>query len=148
MKIAHAVLARSTNIVMVDYSDYVKVAVAVIFNDSGEVLIAKRHAHKHQGDTWEFPGGKVEAQESITCALKREILEEVGLTILKHEPWFEIPYQYPDKNVLLHVHQIVQFKGEPKGLEGQCVQWINPQALLNLPFPQANHPIVERLVKL
>jgi 8-oxo-dGTP diphosphatase len=131
---------------MVDYSNYLSVAVGVVFNRFGEVLIAKRHAHKHQGDTWEFPGGKVEAQESVAHALKRELLEEVGLTIIKHEPWFKIPYQYPDKNVLLHVHQIFQFLGTPQGLEGQCVQWIKPQALLNLPFPQANHPIVQRLV--
>lgn len=133
---------------MVGYNDYVHVAVAVIYNRFGEVLIARRHAHKHQGNTWEFPGGKVEAQESVESALQREILEEVGLTILEHNPWFQIPYQYPDKNVLLHIHQVFHFEGEPIGLEGQAIQWVKPEILRSLSFPQANHPIVERLLNL
>jgi len=59
----------------------VHVAVAVLINPHGQILISKRSASQHQGNKWEFPGGKVEAGETSRQALRREIREELGLVI-------------------------------------------------------------------
>ncbi len=63
-------------------TEIVHVAVAVIVNDSGEVCISLRHKDVHQGGLWEFPGGKIEQGETVEKALKREIKEELNLSIL------------------------------------------------------------------
>lgn len=124
----------------------IPVAVGVVFNDSGQVLIAKRLAHQHQGDCWEFPGGKIEANETVGQALKRELFEEVGITVTHHEPWMTVEHDYHDKAVCLKVHKITAFQGEPRGCEGQVVKWVLPSALLSLPFPMANQSIVQALL--
>lgn len=123
----------------------IPVAVGVVINDAGQVLIAKRLAHQHQGDCWEFPGGKIENHEDQSQALKRELFEEVGITVTQHEPWMVVEHDYHDKAVSLMVHKITGFQGEPRGLEGQEVKWVSPQELLSLPFPMANSRIVEAL---
>ncbi len=126
----------------------IRVAVGVVLNDKGQVLVAKRKAHQHQGDSWEFPGGKVEPGESIQVALKRELFEEVGLRVIAHEPWLEIDHDYPDKSVRLCVHKVLSFEGEAKGLEGQLIAWHYPQALTELALPKANEPILKALIAL
>ena len=78
----------------------VHVAVAIVVNSKQEVLLALRHAHQHQGNLWEFPGGKVELNEPIHDALVREIQEELGLLITSAEPFIEILHDYSDKSVL------------------------------------------------
>ena len=60
----------------------VHVAAGALVNPSGEILLARRHADAHQGGLWEFPGGKVEAGESLADALRRELLEEHGFRVV------------------------------------------------------------------
>ena len=95
----------------------IHVAVGVLLNAAGEVLISRRHLDSHQGGLWEFPGGKLESGEDVQCALKRELEEELGITPLRCSPLKKILYHYSDKSVLLDVWIIPQFIGEPKGLE-------------------------------
>jgi 8-oxo-dGTP diphosphatase len=123
----------------------IPVAVGVVINKYGQVLIAKRLSHQHQGDCWEFPGGKIEINESESQALKRELFEEVGITVTHHEPWMVVEHDYHDKAVALIVHKITGFEGEARGCEGQVVKWVPPAALLSLPFPMANQTIVQAL---
>jgi 8-oxo-dGTP diphosphatase len=123
----------------------VEVAVGVVFNTKGEILVAKRLPDQHQGDCWEFPGGKIEPGETIDIALKRELREEVGIEVLTHEHWLDIAHDYADKKVRLIVHKVLSFSGEPKGCIGQIIQWIAPQALDTLKWPQANMAIVKAL---
>lgn len=68
----------------------VHVAVAVIENRAGDFLIAQRSHHQHMGGYWEFPGGKVEAHETVFQALQREIREEVALDIHAAQPLLKI----------------------------------------------------------
>ncbi len=119
----------------------VDVAVGLIVQD-GKALLAQRAAHQHQGGRYEFPGGKVEAGESIVSALARELHEELGIEIV--EPHFvqRLTYRYPEKTVCLHVYRIDAFRGEPVGLEGQPLSWVALDALFELNFPDANRPIV------
>lgn len=123
----------------------IAVAVGIVINAQGEVLIAKRLPHQHQGECWEFPGGKIEENESVEEAIKRELYEEVGLTIIHSEPWLEIEHDYHDRAVCLKVHKVTAFSGVAIGKEGQSIEWVKPEALLNFTWPQANEEIVKAL---
>lgn len=128
-------------------AERVHVAVAVLRNDRGEVLLTRRHAGAHQGGLWEFPGGKVEVGESIDAALRREIAEELGVSVQRHESLLDIRHDYPDKQVLLEVREVLEFAGEPRPLEGQPMRWVPCGQLGDYEFPRANAPIVECLLR-
>lgn len=121
------------------------VAAAAILNSQGQLLIAKRPDDKHQGGLWEFPGGKVEAAESVEAALKRELKEEIGIEVLQCEPLVRIEHDYSDKSVVLDVWIVSSFSGEAVGLEGQPIEWINPADMDAFQFPEANLPIISAL---
>jgi len=123
----------------------VHVAVGVIKNSRGEILIAKRAADAHQGGLWEFPGGKVEQGETVLDALKREFKEEVNITIESAEPLMKIEHNYGDKIVLLDIWRCEHFLGEAKGLEGQVVRWVSIAELSDYQFPEANQAIIKTL---
>lgn len=123
----------------------VHVAVAVIENTDGEFLIARRADHQHMGGCWEFPGGKVEAGESVFAALQREIREEVALEIHSAQPMLKIPFTYPEKQVLLDVWRVADFSGSARGCEGQVVRWAPCSALHQYAFPPANRAILTTL---
>lgn len=126
----------------------VHVAVGVILNDRGEILISKRHVESHQGGLWEFPGGKLEAGESVLQALQRELLEELGIVIGSSRALMEISHDYSDKQVLLDVWLINEFSGSASSREGQPLRWVAPAALTDFNFPVANVPIVEACLDL
>lgn len=118
------------------------VAAAVIRGADGRVLIARRPEHKHQGGLWEFPGGKVEAGEAVEVALARELHEELGIDVIVSRPLIQVRHDYPDLAVLLDVHEVGAFTGEPHGREGQPLAWVAPRELPDYEFPEANRPIV------
>lgn len=126
----------------------VHVAVAVIRNKihpgASQILITQRAKDAHQGGLWEFPGGKVEASETVQQALGRELEEELGITIEQEtlEPLIQIRHDYPDKHVLLDVWFVDDFSGEPYGREGQPLQWVGADELHTYAFPAANLPII------
>ncbi len=135
-------------------NECVHVAVAVIVTN-GHVLISKRAQHVHQGGLWEFPGGKVEAGETVSEALTREIKEELGINIKASQPLISLEHDYPDKRVILDVLMVTAFEGieyecdpviKQKGLEGQQVKWVLWEQLKSYPFPQANQAIIEALM--
>ncbi|WP_068829593.1 Nudix family hydrolase [Pseudomonas sp. BMS12] len=120
----------------------VHVAAAVIRGADDLVLIARRAADQHQGDLWEFPGGKVEAGEQVRDALARELNEELGIDVEVARPLIQVQHDYPDKQVLLDVWEVSAFSGEPHGAEGQPLAWVSSRELLDYEFPAANQPIV------
>ena len=120
----------------------VHVAAAVIRDDSGKILIARRADSQHQGGLWEFPGGKVEADETVESALARELKEELGIVVGAARPLIKVRHDYPDKQVLLDVWEVSAFTGEPHGAEGQPLAWVTAKDLPNYEFPAANQPIV------
>ncbi|MBT8119961.1 MAG: Nudix family hydrolase [Gammaproteobacteria bacterium] len=121
----------------------IHVAVAVIVNDQGDVCISLRHKNTHQGGLWEFPGGKIEQHESVQQALIREIKEELDLEINDSRPLIKIVHDYQDKKVCLHVHRVLGYTGQAKGVEGQEVEWVAVDQLSIYEFPQANLPIIK-----
>ncbi|MCH1931482.1 8-oxo-dGTP diphosphatase MutT [Shewanella sp. A25] len=124
----------------------IHVAVGIILNAQGQVLLAKRPDHLHQGGKWEFPGGKVELDETVSQALSRELKEEIALDVESSEPFMALSYDYPDKQVLLDIHTVTQFSGNAQGLEGQLIAWVDKSELVNYDFPDANKPILEKLL--
>jgi 8-oxo-dGTP diphosphatase len=120
----------------------VRVAAGVIADADGRVLLARRPAGAHQGGLWEFPGGKAEPGESIGEALRRELAEELGLEVLVHRPLIRVRHAYADREVVLDVHRVTEWRGEPVGLEGQPLVWVPPEELGRWPMPPADKPIV------
>jgi 8-oxo-dGTP diphosphatase len=113
----------------------------------GKVLIARRPGHLHQGGLLEFPGGKVEAGETVQQALVREIAEETGLTVAESalEPVIGIHHDYGDKRVFLDVWQATESQGQAEGREGQPISWLQPDSMRDEDFPAGNRAIIRAL---
>jgi 8-oxo-dGTP diphosphatase len=122
------------------------VAVGVLIDEYGKILIAQRPPGKYQPGLWEFPGGKVEENETAFQALQRELFEEIGIQVIVANPWLKIEYDYSDRKVLLDTWRITEFSGVPHGKEGQPIQWVLPGELNQLQFPAGNREIIERLL--
>lgn len=125
----------------------VHVAVGVVVDAQRRILVSQRLPHLHLGGLWEFPGGKVEAGESVQQALVRELAEELAVQVLNSVPLLEISHDYSDKSVLLDVWCVDAFSGEPHGREGQQWQWVDVAGLHHLEFPAANKPIIAAIEK-
>lgn len=125
----------------------IHVVAAVIYNlERDAILLAKRPKHLHKGGLWEFPGGKVEVNEMPVDALARELNEELGIKVTEFHQLLAIAHDYPDKSVYLDVWQVNSFTGQAKGMEGQEVRWVARSALTSFAFPEANLPIIEKLL--
>ncbi|MDY7561802.1 Nudix family hydrolase [Pseudomonas sp. CCC3.2] len=120
----------------------IHVAAAVIRGNDGKILIAQRANTQHQGGLWEFPGGKVEAGETVEAALSRELQEELGIAVVAARPLIKIQHDYSDKQVLLDVWDVSAFSGEVRGAEGQPLAWVSARELTSYDFPAANQAIV------
>lgn len=96
----------------------VHVAAAVIRDAAGKILIARRADTQHQGGLWEFPGGKVEADESVETALARELHEELGIVVDAARPLIKVRHDYPDKQVLLDVWKSRRSPANPMAPKG------------------------------
>ena len=124
----------------------VHVAVGVIRNEDDQFFIARRPSHVHQGGLWEFPGGKVEENETVVEALQRELHEEIGIDVEQARPLIRIPYSYSDKSVLLDVWWVQKFTGHAHGREQQEINWVSLDELPSYSFPAANQPIIRSLM--
>lgn len=124
----------------------IDVAVGILMKPNGDVLLAQRPEGKPYAGYWEFPGGKVEANESILDALKREFEEELGLRVQSAEPWCGVEYVYPHAHVRLHFYICREWTGEPQSLEGQDFAW---QGSVDVtPLLPATIPLIEWLDKM
>lgn len=127
---------------MSDNSQRLHVAVGVVRDGNGKILITQRAKHAHQGGLWEFPGGKLEAGEPVQQALARELAEEVGIEVQAASPLIRINHDYGDRHVLLDVWNVTAFAGQARGCEGQAMRWIDAEQLQEFSFPAANLPII------
>ncbi|WP_321326682.1 Nudix family hydrolase [Thiomicrorhabdus sp.] len=123
---------------------YIDIAVGVLKNQNSFCL-SLRQKHQSHADHWEFPGGKVEKQESIEDALIREFKEELAVETSGWNKLIEIPWHYEKVSVRLHVYQTEQYTNEPMGNEGQIVKWFTLEELKDLIFPEANRGIIMAL---
>ena len=100
-----------------------EVAVGVLLQARGKFLMTSRPAGKAYAGYWEFPGGKVEAQESLEQALTRELYEELGIQVLHCQAWKMQVVDYPHALVRLHFFKVLDWSGELVMREGQHAQW-------------------------
>ncbi len=125
----------------------IDVAVAVVFNQQGDVLWGCRPEGKPYAGYWEFPGGKVESNETVWQALVRELQEELGIHATQGGPWFLIEHDYEHANVRLHLYRVWSFEGVPQSLEKQAFQWapLHPTDLS--PILPATQPLLPKLAQ-
>jgi 8-oxo-dGTP diphosphatase len=128
----------------------VEVAAAVMLRDKGrEFLLAQRPPGKVYAGYWEFPGGKVEAGESIRAALVRELQEELGIAVTACAPWLTRQFTYPHATVRLNFWRVTAWTGEigvTAPLEHSAVNWQKCDAATKvMPILPANDPILKAL---
>jgi len=123
----------------------IRVAVGILFNAQGQVLVGQRVVKDRYHQKWEFPGGKIEANESVEAALYREFKEEVGIELNDSQPFMDIQHDYPDRLVQLYVHTVKSYAGEPRSLEGQALKWVAIKDLNKLDFLQGNQAMIAKL---
>ncbi|GAB4364948.1 MAG: (deoxy)nucleoside triphosphate pyrophosphohydrolase [Calditrichia bacterium] len=132
-------MRRPTNII--------PVLAAIIQDEEGRVLIARRRDHISQGSKWEFPGGKLRPGETPEDCLIREIEEELGITIIILSIFAAVNHAYPDKNILLLAYKAKYVSGEIRLTDHQAARWIEPQKMSELDFSEADVPLVKRLIE-
>lgn len=125
---------------------YVTGAVGVI-KKNGKLLISKRPEKGLLGGMWEFPGGKVKKDETLKHALKREIQEELGISVQVKEKLMEVPHTYSHFRVKLHVFRCKFLKGKPMTLGCADWRWVSPGQLSEFAFPSANKKIISFLTR-
>lgn len=124
-----------------------RVAVAVIYNREGRILLTQRAPDADHGGQWEFPGGKLEAGESADDALVREVKEEVGLDVLEMSFLTDITFAYATKTVCLHFYRVTSFSGQASCRETQSnLRWVKPDELNQYDFPEANRSVLALLI--
>ncbi|NJD69095.1 MAG: 8-oxo-dGTP diphosphatase MutT [Candidatus Methylomirabilota bacterium] len=122
----------------------VDVAAGLIVKD-GKILIARRPDDAHLGGLWEFPGGKRESSESFETCLKREVLEELGLTVAVHDQLFSAEHQDAQCRIRLRFYRCTVLAGEPRPLGCAACRWITPAEISAYPFPPADLPLVHQI---
>lgn len=123
------------------------IGVAVIWNDQGQILIDKRPPNGLLGGLWEFPGGKLEADETWDDCIRREIQEELGIEIEVGEHLITLDHAYTHFRVTLNVYHCRHRHGEPQPLECDEIRWVTVDELDQFPFPKANEKIITALKK-
>ena len=116
----------------------------------GNILISLRPKDKIMPDLWEFPGGKIEKNETPEEALNRELEEELGITISFNclSPVGFSSHEYEDFHLILLLFIARKWKGVPKPLEGNLIKWVKPKELYSLKMPEANKPLKHVLFEL
>lgn len=102
---------------------WTEVAAGILLRGDGAMLLSSRPVGKPYAGYWEFPGGKIEAGESVEQALRRELQEELGITIASAQPWKVTEHDYPHALVRLHWCKVFDWQGEFEMREGQRMAW-------------------------
>ena len=94
---------------------------------------------------WEYPGGKVGPGEPEAEALARELQEELGIKVGGCRPFMRLVHSYDDRDVELSMWIVERFEGEPRGLDGQALKWVEPSRLAEEDILEADRPFTEAL---
>jgi len=124
--------------------ELLSIAIGILRNTNNEVLLGKRTKGSLIG-YWEFPGGKIEPNETPEEALFREFQEELGVEIGRSKKMEPVEYQYDHYDVLLIPFKIIDYSGYPSGLEGQELIWCATARLREVEILPADRSLVEKL---
>lgn len=119
------------------------VAVALVDAD-GRVLVQQRPAGTQMAGLWEFPGGKIEAEETPEAALVRELHEELGITV---DPACLAPAAFAseplgERHLLLLLYACRKWQGIPQALQAADLRWVRPLELHRMDMPPADRPLI------
>jgi 8-oxo-dGTP diphosphatase len=120
--------------------------VAAVIEREERFLVTRRPTGVHLAGLWEFPGGKIDPDESHHAALKREIREELDADVEVGQLTFATTHAYPDRTITLYFYRCALL-GSPHPLLGQEMRWVARPELPLLGFPPADAQLIERLTK-
>ena len=123
--------------------EYTDVTAAVI-KRGGKILIARRDSGPRAG-LWEFPGGKVEKDESLEACLAREIREELGLEISVNRHFMTVEHRYPDISIRLHCFYCETLHSPGRSTDHHELKWVKPGDLPEFSFPEADRQVANQL---
>jgi mutator protein MutT len=121
------------------------IVVAAVIEHDGRFLVTRRQHGVHLAGMWEFPGGKIDPDETHAQALRREIREELDGDVEVHELLFDVEHAYPERTVALFFYRCT-LRGDPQPLLGQEMRWVTREELGRLPFPPADEELIKQLV--
>ncbi|MEL6869357.1 MAG: (deoxy)nucleoside triphosphate pyrophosphohydrolase [Pseudomonadota bacterium] len=130
---------------MTDSKKTIRVVAGVLHKD-GRYLIAQRLSGTLGAGAWEFPGGKIEPDETEYAALVRELNEELGIETLAAQPLLSLTHEYPERFVALSFFAVTAWRGAVNGREGQAIRWCPRDEMLSVDWLPANLAVVDRLL--
>lgn len=113
-----------------------------------KVLVGQRPVGHSLAGHWEFPGGKIEKNESPEVALARELQEELGIEAEVGRLMLASTHSYGDTGIVILFYEVLFWKGEPKPVHHMELKWVDASELKTLTLPDANRKIVDRIVQL
>ncbi|MCK5818630.1 MAG: 8-oxo-dGTP diphosphatase MutT [Psychromonas sp.] len=125
----------------------IKISIAIVINEQQEILISLRNGDLHQCDKWEFPGGKVDNDETPENAMLRELKEEVGLEATQYHFFKCLDHKYLDRSLSLYFFWVNQYIGIAKSRINQPLKWVKIDELATFDFPAANKKIITAIQK-
>lgn len=123
----------------------IQVAAGIIRNEFGQIYLTRRQDGQDFAESLEFPGGKVDGEETPEEALRRELEEEIGIHVLSAFPYEHFSFDYPNKVIEFFFYLVEEWVGEPFGREGQDGFWIAQSELEEGQFPPANAELIRKL---
>lgn len=124
-----------------------KLIAAAIIEKNGKILIAQRAKNDGLCGKWEFPGGKVEAGETLQDCLKRELREELGISAEVGDYYCSSSFYHKDSLFEMCMFKVHVFEGEITLHEHSAIAWVSVNELSNYDMPEPDLPVVERLQK-
>ena len=121
------------------------IVTAAVLRRNGRIFVTRRLPHQRLGGMWEFPGGKVEAGESPEAALRRELMEELGVDARVGALLESVDHTYEWGRIRLLAYDAEIVSGEPELRDHDCGEWVLPEELANYAFTPADLPIVDAL---
>jgi len=125
--------------------NHLDVAAGILCDSSGCVLIAERLGDGPFHGMWEFPGGKIGADETAPEALLRELAEELGIEVTVCAPFMNLRHEYDDRTVTIEFFVVSAWNGEPVGREGQALRWVERDQLDSVALLPADEPVIAAL---
>ena len=127
----------------------VRVVAGILIDNSGRILISQRPDDgRHGGGLWEFPGGKIQADESRREALSRELDEELGIRVDDSESFMRLTHDYPERRVAIDFRLVRNWVGAVSAREQQGLAWLFARELDSYELLPADAPVISELVKL
>ena len=120
------------------------VAAAALIDPDGRVLLAQRPEGRTMAGLWEFPGGKLEPDETPEAALIRELREELGVETQASclAPLSFASHAYADFHLLMPLYACRKWSGPARAREGQALKWVGVRELRTYPMPPADLPLI------